>query len=148
MVNILALALVIFLVFGNTVNAHSSEALVNILIGHPVSLRVIPLLIAQEQRFFGKHGIEALLVTFARPGPTIIASLVAGELQIAYVSAPPVIGAAAQGMDLKMLASFTADRLYFKLMARPDIKGLENCEVSVLVYPTLQGGFGWLLCWR
>ena len=133
MVHILALALAIFLVFGNTVKAHSAEALVKTLIGHPVSLRVIPLLIAQEQRFFAKHSIDPLLVTFARPGPTIIASLVAEELQIAYVSTPPIIGAAAQGMDLKMLASFTADRLYFKLMARPDIKGLENCEVSVLV---------------
>lgn len=126
MVNILALALAIFLVFANTATAHSAEAPVKILIGHPVSLRVVPLLIAQEQRFFAKHGIEALLVTFARPGPTIIASLVAGELQIAYVSSAPVIGAAAQGMDLKMLASFSPDRFYRKLVARPDIKRPEE----------------------
>ena len=101
MLNSLALALAFFVVFGNTAKAHSAEALVKILIGHPVSLRVIPLLIAQEQRFFTKHSIDPLLVTFARPGPTIIASLVAEELQIAYVSAPPVIGAAAQGIDLR-----------------------------------------------
>ena len=133
MVNTLALALAIFLVFGNTVDAHSAEAPVKILIGHPVSLRVIPLVIAQEQRFFAKHSIDPLLITFARPGPTIIASLVAGELQIAYLAPSPVIGAVAQGMDLKILASFSADRLNNKLMARPDIKGLKNCEASALV---------------
>jgi NitT/TauT family transport system substrate-binding protein len=126
MVNILALALAIFLVFGNSANAHSAEAPVKILIGHPVSLRVVPLWIAQEQQFFAKHGIEPLLVTFARPGPTIIASLVAGELQIAYIAFPPVIGAAAQGMDLKMLAAFSPDRLLFKVVARPDIKRPEE----------------------
>src|SRR6266481_1102793 len=126
MVNSLALALAFFLVFGNTAKAHGAEALVKILIGHPVSLRVIPLVIAQEQRFFAKHSIDPLLITFARPGPTIIASLVAGELQIAYIAPPPVIGAAAQGMDLKILASFSADRLYFKVVARPDIKRPEE----------------------
>jgi ABC-type nitrate/sulfonate/bicarbonate transport system substrate-binding protein len=140
MVNSIALALAIFLVFANTAKAHSAEALVKILIGHPVSLRVVPLLIAQEQRFFAKHSIDPLLVTFARPGPTIIASLVAEELQIAYVSAPPIIGAAAQGMDLKMLASFSADRLYFKLVARPDIKRPEELRGKRIGVPNIGGG--------
>ena len=140
MLNSLALALAFFVVFGNTAKAHSAEAPVKILIGHPVSLRVIPLLIAQEQRFFAKHSIAPLLVTFARPGPTIIASLVAEELQIAYVSAPPVIGAAAQGIDLKMLASFTADRLYFKLVARPDIKRTDELRGKRVGVPNIGGG--------
>ena len=48
MVNTLALALAVFLVFANTIDSHSAEAPVKILIGHPVSLRVIPLVIAQE----------------------------------------------------------------------------------------------------
>ena len=126
MVNSLALALAFFAVFACTAKAHSAEALVKILIGHPVSLRVIPLVIAQEQRFFAKHNIDPLLITFARPGPTIIASLVAGELQIAYIAPAPVMGAAAQGMDLKILASFSADRLYYKVVARPDIKRPEE----------------------
>jgi NitT/TauT family transport system substrate-binding protein len=134
------LALAILLIFGNNAKAHSAEAPVKILIGHPVSLRVIPLLIAQEQRFFAKHSIDPLLIIFARPGPTIIASLVAEELQIAYVSAPPVIGAAAQGMDLKMLASFTADRLYFELIARPDIKRPGELRGKRVGVPNIGGG--------
>jgi len=67
--NILALALAIFLVFANTAVAHSAEAPVKILIGHPVSLRVVPLLIAQEQKFFAKHSIDPLLITFAGQVP-------------------------------------------------------------------------------
>jgi ABC-type nitrate/sulfonate/bicarbonate transport system substrate-binding protein len=128
------------LIFGNNAKAHSAEAAVKILIGHPVSLRVIPLVIAQEQRFFAKHSIDPLLITFARPGPTIIASLVAGELQIAYIAFPPVIGAAAQGMDLKMLAAFSADRLYFKLVARPDIKRPEELRGKRIGVPNIGGG--------
>jgi len=126
MVNILAVAFAIFLIFGDTVKAYSAEPPFKIVIGHPVAQRVIPLLIAQEQRFFAKHGIDPLLVVFFRPGPTMIASLVSGELQIAYINSTPVIGAVAQGTDLKILASFTADRLYFKVVARPDIKKPEE----------------------
>src|SRR6266478_9871058 len=69
-------------------------------------------------------GSGSLISTLS--GCSSIASSVAGELQIAYIAPSPVMGAAAQGMDLKILASFSADRLYFKLVARPDIKRPEE----------------------
>jgi TRAP-type uncharacterized transport system substrate-binding protein len=43
-------------------------------------------------------------------------------------------------MDLKMLASFTADRLYFELIARPDIKRPGELRGKRVGVPNIGGG--------
>lgn len=75
---------------------------------------------AQEQGIFAKHGIEAQLILI-RGGSTLVASLLTGEIQLAFTSGVSVLGAAAQGVDVKMLTSISS-RVSWKLIAAPPIK--------------------------
>lgn len=79
---------------------------------------------AQEQGFFAKHGIDAQLILI-RGGSTLVASLLTGEIQMAYTSGVSVLGAAAQGVDVKMLTSISS-RVSWKLIASPRIKKPEE----------------------
>src|SRR5581483_10367578 len=56
-----------------------------------------------------------------RGGPTLVASLLTGEIQAAFTSGVSVLGAAAQGVEMKMLTSI-ASRVSWKLIANPQIK--------------------------
>ncbi|MGH7772699.1 MAG: ABC transporter substrate-binding protein [Candidatus Binatia bacterium] len=89
-----------------------------------VSASALSLWIAHEQGLFSKHGIEAQVIAI-RGGPTLIASLVSGEIQLAFTSGVSMLGAAAQGIDLKMLTSIS-DRVSWKLIASPKIKKPED----------------------
>ena len=79
---------------------------------------------AQEQGLFAKHGIDAQLILI-RGGSTLVASLLAGELEMAFTSGVSVLGAAAQGVDVKMLSSISS-RVSWKLIANPQIKKAEE----------------------
>src|SRR5262245_55800628 len=83
------------------------------------SSSTLSLWIAQEQEFFGKHGIEAQAILI-RGGPTLVASLRAADIDVAFTSGVSVLGAAAQGIDVKMLTSISS-RVSWKLMAAPQI---------------------------
>jgi len=85
-----------------------------------VSSSALSLWIAQEQGIFGKHGIEAQVILI-RGGPTLVAGMVAGDIQLAFTSGVSVLGAAAQGIDVKMLTSISS-RVSWKLMASALIK--------------------------
>jgi NitT/TauT family transport system substrate-binding protein len=75
---------------------------------------------AQEQGIFARHGIDAQIVLI-RGGPTLVASLLTGEIQAAFTSGVSVLGAAAQGVEMKMLTSISS-RVSWKLIANPQIK--------------------------
>ncbi len=85
-----------------------------------VSSSALSLWIAQEQGLFAKHGIDAQIILI-RGGPTLVAGMVAGDIQLAFTSGVSVLGAAAQGIDLKMLTSISS-RVSWKLMASSQIK--------------------------
>ena len=80
--------------------------------------------VAQEQGIFAKHGIDAQLILI-RGGSTLVASLLTGEIQLAFTSGVSVLGAAAQGVDVKMLTSISS-RVGWKLIANPQIKRAEE----------------------
>jgi NitT/TauT family transport system substrate-binding protein len=84
------------------------------------SSSTLSLWIAQEQGIFAKHGVEAQTILI-RGGPTLVASLIAGEIDGAFTSGVSVLGAAAQGIDVKMLTSISS-RVSWKLMATPQIR--------------------------
>jgi ABC-type nitrate/sulfonate/bicarbonate transport system substrate-binding protein len=84
------------------------------------SSSTLSLWIAQEQGIFPKHGIEAQTILI-RGGPTLVASLMTGDIDVAFTSGVSVLGAAAQGIDVKMLTSISS-RVSWKLMAAPQIK--------------------------
>jgi len=89
-----------------------------------ISPRVAPLWVAQEFGFFKKNGIEAELV-FVRGAPTLVAALTSGDMQVGYTGGTAVLGAAAGGIDLKILAVLT-NRVTYELVARPGIKSAED----------------------
>ena len=79
---------------------------------------------AQERGIFAKHGVEAQLILI-RGGSTLVASLLTGEIQAAFTSGVSVLGAAAHGVDVKMLTSISS-RVSWKLIASPQIKRAEE----------------------
>src|SRR4051794_8638889 len=80
----------------------------------------LTLWLAHEQGIFKKHGIDAQTI-FVRGGPTMIGSLVADDMQMAFTTGVPFLGAAAQGGQFKMLTCIS-DKVSWKLIALPEIK--------------------------
>jgi ABC-type nitrate/sulfonate/bicarbonate transport system substrate-binding protein len=72
-----------------------------------------------------------------RGGPTLVASLVTGDIDVAFTSGVSVLGAAAQGIDVKMLTSISS-RVSWKLMAAqrikraPDLRGKQLGVQSII----------------
>ncbi|HEY7556420.1 MAG TPA: ABC transporter substrate-binding protein [Candidatus Binatia bacterium] len=89
-----------------------------------VSSSALSLWAAQEQGILAKHGIEAQVILI-RGGPTLVASLLTGEIQLAFTSGVSVLGAAAQGVDVKMLTSISS-HVSWKLIAQPQFKKAEE----------------------
>jgi NitT/TauT family transport system substrate-binding protein len=89
-----------------------------------VNPRQTPLWIAQEQGLFTKHGVDADVV-YIRTGPIQVAAVSSGATQLAYSGPASVLGAAAGGTDLRLIASFT-NKLTYTMIARPEIKRPED----------------------
>ena len=102
-----------------------ADAQTKITIGYAaMSPRTLPLLLAQEQGLFAKHGLEARTVMI-KGAPILVASLVSGELEIGYTGGSSVVGAAAQGSYLRILSSISS-KLTHTLIASPNIKNAEQ----------------------
>ena len=102
-----------------------------------ITASTLSLWIAQEQGIFKKHGIEAQTILI-RGGPTMLASLVAGDVQVAFTTGIPFLGAVAQGTQLKMLSSIS-DRETWKLMAAPQIKKAQDLHGKRIGVQTIVG---------
>jgi ABC-type nitrate/sulfonate/bicarbonate transport system substrate-binding protein len=117
-------------------------AQVKITIGHAaISPRIIPLVIAQEQGLFAKHGIESWLVLI-RGAPVLVASLISGDIDLGYTGGSSVLGAAAQGINLKILASISS-RLTHTIIASPNIKKVEDLRGKKFGIQSI-GGSTWM----
>ncbi|HYT55597.1 MAG TPA: ABC transporter substrate-binding protein [Verrucomicrobiae bacterium] len=109
----------------SSVAAGAATAPVRVNIGAAsVSSSALSLWAAEDQGIFAKHGIEAQVILI-RGGSTLVASLLTGEIQAAFTSGVSVLGAAAQGVDVKMLTSISS-RVSWKLIANPQIKKAEE----------------------
>src|SRR5215470_12704813 len=123
-------------------SAFSSAADTKITIGYAaVSPRTLPLIIAQEQGLFAKEGIEARLV-LVKGAPILVASLVSGDIEVGYTGGPAVMGAAAQGIYLKILASVSS-KLTHTVIANPNIKTAENLKGKKFGIQSI-GGSTWM----
>jgi ABC-type nitrate/sulfonate/bicarbonate transport system substrate-binding protein len=87
-----------------------------------VGLGVIPLSIANQQGLFRRHGVDVHLV----PVQGTQVPKLTTESPFGYIGAPAAVMRAAEGTDLKILASFDNGRLSNHLVARPDIKKPED----------------------
>jgi ABC-type nitrate/sulfonate/bicarbonate transport system substrate-binding protein len=120
----------------------SAQTKISINIGvAAMSPRTIPLLIAQEQGLFAKQGIEARIVLI-RGAPTLVASLISGDLEVGYTGGPAVVGAAAQGIYLKILSSISS-KLTHTLIANPSIKTAEQLRGKRMGIQSI-GGSTWM----
>ena len=107
------------------VDAGAASAPVRVNIGiASVSSSALSLWVAKEQGTFAKHGVDAELILI-RGGSTLVASLMTGEIHTAFTSGVSVLGAAAQGVDVKMLTSIST-RVSWKLVASPQIRKPEE----------------------
>lgn len=106
-----------------------------------ISPRTTPLIIAQEQGLFAKHGIEAKLVLI-KGAPTLVASLISNDIEVGYTGGTAVVGAAAQGLYLKILASVSST-LTHTLIASPNIKTAENLKGKRFGIQSI-GGSTWM----
>ena len=102
-----------------------------------ITASTLPLWIAEEQGIFKKHGVEAQTVLI-RGGPTMLASLVAGDVQVSFTTGVPFLGAAAQGNQFKML-SCISDKNSWKLIAQPDIKKADDLRGKRIGVQTIVG---------
>lgn len=119
-----------------------ATAQVKITIGYAaISPRTIPLLIAQEQGLFAKHGIDARMVLI-RGAPTLVASLISGDIEVGYTGGTAVVGAAAQGVYLRILSS-VSNKLTHTLIAAPNIKSAEQLRGKKFGIQSM-GGSTWM----
>src|SRR5262245_10301382 len=66
--------------------------------------RITPLWIAHEQKFFAKYGVDSAVI-LARQIQIMVSGLGTGEIDIALMSGSTMLGAAAGGLDAKMVAA-------------------------------------------
>jgi ABC-type nitrate/sulfonate/bicarbonate transport system substrate-binding protein len=106
-----------------------------------MSPRTIPLLIAQDQGLFAKQGIEARLVLI-KGAPILVASLISGDLEVGYTGGTSVLGAAAQGPQLKILSSISS-KLTHTMLANPSFKTAEQLRGKRFGIQSM-GGTTWM----
>ena len=106
-----------------------------------MSPRTIPLLIAQEQGLFAKHGIEARIVLI-KGAPTLVASLISGDIEIGYTGGTAVLGAASQGVYLRILSSVSS-KLTHSIITNPSLKTAEQLRVKRFGIQSI-GGTTWM----
>jgi NitT/TauT family transport system substrate-binding protein len=117
----LVVALTAYTVLENVSASQAASAPTRVVIGYPSPTpRVAPLWIAQDLDFFGKYGLTAQIV-LVRNNQMLTAGLAAGDIDVGYTGGTTVLGAAAAGVELKLIASFVSRGRGY-LIVRPDIK--------------------------
>ena len=106
-----------------------------------MSPRTIPLLIAQEQGLFAKQGIEARIVLI-KGAPTLVASLISGDIEVGYTGGTAVLGAAPQGLYLRILSSISS-KLTHSLIANPNFRTAEQLRGKRFGIQSI-GGSTWM----
>jgi NitT/TauT family transport system substrate-binding protein len=113
--------------------ANSNTASSSPTAGPPVQVTVsydgtpndMPLFIAHDEGIFAKHGVDATLVQIA--GPTSVAAVLSGQVQVGHSGGSEVIGAAIHGGDVKIVA-VQSPVFPFLLMVQPSIKTPEDLK--------------------
>jgi len=89
-----------------------------------LNARIAPLWIAHEQKFFAKYGVDSTVI-LVRQIQIMVSGLGTGEIDIALTSGSTLLGAAAGGLDAKMVAALNA-RVAYDLVAAPAIKTIKD----------------------
>ena len=125
MVRLLTGLIVLLVLFLVTQNSWSAATDKQVVIAYAaMNARVAPLWVARDRGFFAKYGVTADTI-FVRGAPTLVAAMQANEIDVGYTGGTAVVGAVANGADLKVLAAFT-NRVTYDLMVKPGIKTPED----------------------
>lgn len=117
----LAATLVAYVVLAMANATQAATPPTRVVIGYPSPTpRVAPVWIAQDLDFFGKYDLTAQAV-LVRNSQMLTAGLAAGDIDIGYTGGTTVLGAAAAGVELKMVAGFVS-RTKGYLVVRPEIR--------------------------
>jgi ABC-type nitrate/sulfonate/bicarbonate transport system substrate-binding protein len=117
----LVAAFAVYDFLGNVGSSQAASLPTRVTIGYPSPTpRVAPLWIAQDLDFFGKYGLTSQVV-LVRNNQMLTAGLAAGDINVGYTGGTTVLGAAAAGVELKLIVSFVSRGRGY-LMVRPDIK--------------------------
>jgi NitT/TauT family transport system substrate-binding protein len=82
--------------------------------------------IARARGFYRKYGLEPDII-LVRSSATASAGLAAGNIHFGFIGGSALLNAAAEGLPLKMLASFDA-QLTYDIIARPEIKNVNDLK--------------------
>jgi len=97
--------------------------------------------IARAQGFYRKYGLEPDVV-LVRSSATATAGLAAGNIHFGYIGGSALVNAAAEGLPLKLVASFDAE-LNYDIIARPEIKNVGDLKGKKFGVGSL-GGTPWM----
>ncbi len=89
-----------------------------------LNARIAPLWIGHEQKFFAKYGVDSTVI-LVRQIQIMVSGLGTGEIDIALTSGSTLLGAAAGGLDAKMVAALNA-KVTYDLVAAPAIKTIKD----------------------
>ena len=108
-------------IFAMILNSSGSASAAKMVLAHgALNARIAPLWIAHEQKFFAKYGVESTVI-LVRQIQIMVSGLGTGEIDIALTSGSTLLGAAAGGLDAKMVAALNG-RVNYDLVAAPGIK--------------------------
>jgi ABC-type nitrate/sulfonate/bicarbonate transport system substrate-binding protein len=106
-----------------------------------MNARYAHLWMAQEKGFFTKYGMDSDVI-FVKTGPIQVASVASGDVQIGYAPGITVLGAAAEGARLKIIAGFN-NHITHDLVGRPGMKSMEDLRRKRFGVQSI-GGSLWL----
>jgi NitT/TauT family transport system substrate-binding protein len=101
----------------------------------------LALWLAQDEKLFAKHGIDADLV-FMPGSPTLIAAINSGALAVGFTGGTAILAAASSGADFKVLAASHV-RSNHDLVVKPEIKRAEDLRGKRIGVTSI-GGTGWM----
>ena len=82
--------------------------------------------------------------------PTLVASLISGDIEVGYTGGTAVLGAASQGLYLRILSSISS-KLTHTIIANPNLKTVEQLRGKSFGIQSFGGSPGYTIvsraCW-
>ena len=121
------------------VSAFAEEKVLVAYAGHNET--AAPMWVGIETGLFKKRTLEVSMLQ-VRSGPILMATLGSGSVQVVYSASSSAINAISGGMKINCIA-FPVNRIARQLMARKEIKSLEDLRGKTFGVQSIGGGF-WL----
>ncbi len=126
----------------NKNDAKGASSIVELKIGYQPSIDHIAFMVADEKGWWrtdlAPYGVQDIKEYVFQTGPPEMQAMMADDLDVAYVGAPPVIIALSQGLDAKIVGS--VDINGSSLVLRPEYKYTDSQDLKGLKIATYPPG--------